>query len=216
MKGLSIEKRKSILSKWCTESGITYRKLAKEEGVSVHAVQNAIRRFGNHYSLSDLPGRGRKPGPSRPNLDHKICKLLAAKKGLLVRDCAKKVGTSIGMVQRAKKRNSLKSYKKQIQSKRTAQQSSTVKTRARKLYEEILSKNKQCIVMDDETYVKLDYKTLPGAQYYTVKQGTIVSNTKKAFFFEKFGKKILVWQAICQCGMTSTPFFTNKTLNAEI
>lgn len=216
MRGLTSEKRQSIISKWCTDKDITYRKLAKDEGVSVHAVQNTIKRFGENYTLNDLPGRGRKPGPSRPKLDEKICKLFASKKGLSVRDCANKACTSIGMVQRAKKRNDLKTYKKQKQPKRTSQQSSAVKTRARKLYEDILVKKKQCIVMDDETYVKFDYKTLPGAQYYTVKEGTVVSNAEKAIFCEKFGKKILVWQAICQCGMISTPFFTDKTLNANL
>lgn len=192
------------------------RKLAKAEGVSVHAVQNAIKRFGMYNTLKDLPGRGRKPGPSKPNLDKKICRQFERKKELSIRDCAKKCGTSIGMVQRAKERNSLKAYRKQKCPKRSQIQASSVKTRARKLYDGILSKRELCIVMDDETYVKLDYKTLPGAQFYTVKQGTDVPNAEKSIFCEKFGKKVLVWQAVCQCGMKSSPFFTLGNMNGEI
>lgn len=216
MRGLTEEKRKSIVTKYCTETGLSMRDLAKQEGVSLHAVQNAINRFGTHYTLKDLPGRGRKAGPSNPELDKKICKAFERKKEVSIRDCAKKCGTSIGMVQRAKARNSLKTYKKQKCPKRSKNQADSVKTRARKLYDEILSKKKMCIIMDDETYVKLDYKTLPGAQFYTVKQGTDVPNSEKSIFCEKFGKKVLVWQAICQCGMKSSPFFTTASMNAEI
>lgn len=35
-------------------------------------------------------------------------------------------------------------------------------------------------------------------------------------FCEKFGKKVLVWQAICQCGMKSSPFFTLWNMKNEI
>lgn len=33
---------------------------------------------------------------------------------------------------------------------------------------------------------------------------------------EKFGRKVLVWQAICQCGQRSRPFFHEGTINTEI
>lgn len=33
--------------------------------------------------------------------------------------------------------------------------------------------------MEDETYVKIDCKTLPGTQYYTVKQKIKVDNSDK-------------------------------------
>lgn len=216
MRGLSIEQRQRIVNKYGSVKNISMRKLAKEEGVSFCAVQNTIKRFGQYYSLEDLPGRGKKPGATRQDLEKKIVQQFAKKKGISVRDCAKKCGTSIGMVQRAKQRNSLKTYRKQKQPKRSSIQSASVKTRARKLYDQILSKKDQCIIMDDETYVKFDYKTLPGAQYYTVKKGLTVPNEEKSIFCEKFGKKILVWQAICQCGLKSTPFFSIGTLNAEI
>lgn len=70
--------------------------------------------------------------------------------------------------------------------------------------------------MDDETYVKLDYKTLPGPQFYTVERGAKVPKEDKAIFCEKFGQKVMVWQAICQCGMKTSPFFVKGNLNSDI
>lgn len=216
MKGLSEEERKSIIIKYCKNPGLPLRKLAKQEGVSVHAVRNAIDRFGKHNTLKDLPGRGRKRAPSNPDLDKKICNTFQRKKEISIRDCAKKCGTSLAMVQRAKARNFLKTYRKQKCPKRSNIQADSVRTRARKLYNEILNNQEMCIIMDDETYVKQDYKSLPGPQFYTVEQGTDVPNKDKSIFCEKFGKKVLVWQAICQCGFKSSPFFTFANINAEV
>lgn len=42
--------------------------------------------------------------------------------------------------------------------------------------------------MDDETYVKLDYKTLPGPQFYTSPEGQDVPGSVRAIYTEKFGK----------------------------
>lgn len=215
MRGLSPEKRKSILDKWCSIKGITLRKLAKLENVSVGAVQNAIKKFGQEYTFVDKPKSGRKPGSSNPNLDRKIVKAYKTNKEASVRDLAKKLGTSIGMVQRAKQRNNLKTYKKQRQPKRSEKQQSSVKSRVRKLYDSILTRKNMCVIMDDETYVKLDYKSLPGPQYYTVQDRSVISDSEKSIFTEKFGKKIMVWQAICECGLKSTPFFTTSTMTAD-
>ena len=70
--------------------------------------------------------------------------------------------------------------------------------------------------MDDETYVKMDFKTLPGPQYYTKSVDENLPLVETTVGIEKFGKKILVWQAICQCGLRSRTFLTNVTINKEI
>jgi transposase len=189
MRGLSAEHRKKIVHKWTTIPGLSLRKLAKQEGVSVKAVRTAIRKFGEENSFLDLPKTGRKRGPVCPKLDKKIQEVFTTKPSASVRDVAKKVGTSISNVVRAKGRLGLKTYRKQRKPKRSPQQAASVKPRARKLYDSILSKNKNCIIMDDETYVKLDYKTLPGPQFYTVKEGKSLEETETSIYTEKFGKK---------------------------
>ena len=70
--------------------------------------------------------------------------------------------------------------------------------------------------MDDETYVKLDHKTLRGPQFFTVNKEEKVTTADMSIQCEKFGKKLMVWPAICQCGKVSSPFVTNKTMNQEI
>ena len=71
-------------------------------------------------------------------------------------------------------------------------------------------------IMDDETYVKFDYKILPGDQYYTVPDGLSVDGADTSIFTEKFGKTAMVWQAICECGMVSEAFVTTDTMKNDI
>lgn len=215
MKGLNPKQREAILCKWCKKK-MSYRKIAKEEGVSVWAVQKTIKRFTEHYTLDDLPGRGRKKAKILSKIDQRIISVFTKEKEISVRDCAKKCGTSSSTVQRVKVRNNFRTYRKQKCPKRSKVQSAKAKQRARKLYRHILNKKFECIVMDDETYVKLDYKTLPGPQFFTVNKEEKVTTADKSIQCEKFGKKLMVWQAICQCGKVSSPFVTNKTMNQEI
>lgn len=70
--------------------------------------------------------------------------------------------------------------------------------------------------MDDETYVKMDTTTLPGPQFYTAKVGENVPDNVKKIPVEKFGKKVLVWQAICSCGKKSSSFYTIGTIGGEM
>lgn len=205
-----------VLDTWMREKGISMNEVAKRFGIHPASVKSIIHKFGEHYTFDDLPGRGRKPGPSDPNLDRKVINLINRNRSMSIRDLAKKAGTSIGMVQRIKKRNNLKTYKKQKVSKQTAEQKSRAKTRARKLYHRILQKPDACILMDDETYVKEDSSTLPGPQFYTAAIGEDVSDHEKSIEVEKFGQKVLVWQAICSCGLKSASFFTKGTINADI
>ena len=49
--------------------------------------------------------------------------------------------------------------------------------------------------MHDETYLKMDYKTLSSPKYYTVCKDTPIED-RQTIQKEKFGKKALIWQAI--------------------
>ena len=216
MKGLSKQVRSQILNKYWTEKGITLKSLAKSFNVSISCVKKTIDRFGQHYSIDDLPGRGRKPGTSDPDLEKRICNVYRQHPESSVRDVAKKLGCSVGMVQRTKQRKSLKTFKKRAVPKRTEKQEQTIKTNARKLYQRICRNETECVIMDDETYVKFDYGQMPGHEYYTVKEGRTVSEAYMYRRTEKFAKKALVWQAICTCGLKSSSFVTTGTINGQI
>ena len=70
--------------------------------------------------------------------------------------------------------------------------------------------------MDDKTYVKADYSQLPGKQYYVAHTKGGVNAIFKFQKMDKFGKKCMVWQAICSCGLKTSPFITTGTINAQV
>ncbi|XP_047993581.1 uncharacterized protein LOC125240438 [Leguminivora glycinivorella] len=216
MKGLTPEQRKRIVDKYVREKGISMRMIAKIEKVSRSAVFNAIKKYGQDLSFKDKPKSGRKIGSHNRNLDSKICRKIKTSPNASIRDVAKKCKTTVGMVQRAKKRNNLRTYRKQRKPKRSQKQAASVKTRLRKLYDTVLTKNEQCIIQDDETYVKLDYSVLPGPQYFTVRKGEQLDEGKTSIYAEKFGSKAMVWQAICECGMKSTAYITTSTMTTDV
>jgi hypothetical protein len=133
-----------------------------------------------------------------------------------VRDIGLKSGVPKSTVQDIKVRCGFKTYKKMKYPGRTASQFVSGKARGRKLIKEKLRQKRYCIIMDDESYFKLDCKTLPGPQFYTVPKGFKPSTALRAVKTEKFGKKVMVWQGICECGLKSSPFFTTETMNAQM
>lgn len=73
-----------------------------------------------------------------------------------------------------------------------------------------------CIVMDDETYVKADFHQLPGQEYFVAKSKFAVPEHVRKKKVSKFAKKYLIWQAICGCGGVSAPYIASGTINGEI
>ena len=84
------------------------------------------------------------------------------------------------------------------------------------LLREKLQGNQKCIIRDNETYCKLDCSTLPGQQFYTISKRTKPDVLLKAFKPEKFGKKFMVWQAICLYGFKTQTFFTNRNMSSKV
>lgn len=189
------------------------KSIAKMVGVSVRTVQRVIKSVQGFETLDDKCRTGRPKGASCKKIEAKVMKEFRKDKSISTRDIAKKVDTSQSMVQRVKKRNNLKTYKKQKSPKRSEIQLRKSIFRARKFFKELLKDSLNCIVMDDETYVKMDFCSLPGPQFYTVEPGAVISDAEKTISMEKFGPKVLVWQAICQCGLRSQPYFTKGTID---
>lgn len=73
------------------------------------------------------------------------------------------------------------------------------------------------MVLDDKTYVKADFTTLPGPQYYTKFVGETLPESATTIGFKKFGKKYLVWQAISSSGLQSDIFVTEgEMINKDL
>jgi hypothetical protein len=70
--------------------------------------------------------------------------------------------------------------------------------------------------MDDETYVKCDFKQVPGQKFYVSTIRGNVSNKYKHSFVHKYAKKLMVWQAICSGGQKTKTFVTSSTMTSEL
>jgi hypothetical protein len=90
------------------------------------------------------------------------------------------------------------------------------KTRARRLYQNVLTKHGGCILMDDETYVKADFKQIPGQKHYYSKIRGSVPKKYKYILMEKYAEKYLIWQALCSCGLKTRAFVTTSNVSSEL
>lgn len=70
--------------------------------------------------------------------------------------------------------------------------------------------------MDDETYIKMNFKQLPGRSYYYARKRGCVAGKFKNIPIDKFGKKALIWQAICRCGLKSRAFVTFSSITSDL
>lgn len=215
MRAISVETRVNILQDWMRNK-TTIRKLAKYYKVSAGGVYHIIRKFGETGEVQDLPKAPKKRGTTDPLMDTKVVKLFEQNKSITVRKVARKTGLSVGTVQNIKKRKGLKTYTKRKVPKRTEKQDITARKRAGLLYNHLRANKQRCILMDDETYVKMDANTIPLKQFYTIRKGDTPSDKDSTIRVGKFDKKVLVWQAICSCGSKSTAFFTTGTINQAV
>lgn len=208
--------RKKIVAKFLENTNSSMRLIASQLHLPVSTVRRNIIKFRDQHTIGDKPKSGRPKGPVNKKLEKIVVQLLKNKSLLSVRDLAQKTQTSASMIQRVKKRQGYKSYKKQKIPKQSVEQRKRSILRARRLYYKICIGFEGCMVLDDETYSKMNLKTLPGPQYYTKKIGGDAANEIKTIQVEKYGPKMLIWQAICSCGQRSRPFFTAGTVNSEI
>jgi hypothetical protein len=132
-----------------------------------------------------------------------------------IRDAAKNLGYTSSMGKLIKGRHGLKSYRKRKVSKRPIEQEGRARSRT-KLLTQKLRHFQGCIKMDDETYVKLDYRSLPGTQFYSARKGEVLNNEVTTIPQKKIDKKTLIWQAIWTCGKKASPFFRMSSINANI
>ena len=70
--------------------------------------------------------------------------------------------------------------------------------------------------MDDETYVKCDFRQIPGQKFYYSTMCGNVSKKYKSILVDKFAKKYLVWQGICSCGLKTKAFVTSANKNSDL
>jgi transposase len=212
---LEKERRETIVHEHLQNPDLSVRKLAKKINLPKSTVSDVLNRFRQGLSVERKPGSGKNTPVQDKKCDKKVVNYFKKNPSISVRDVAKKVKKSPTYIQQVKKRSGLKSYKAQTVPDRNAKQNAMAKSRSRKLYENILTKF-DCVVMDDETYCKADFKQIPGQEFYTSTSRTDVPEEYKTKKRSKFPKKFLVWQAICTCGKKSRTFVTTGTINTDV
>lgn len=216
MQSKELENRKKILHRKNENPELSGSAIAKILKLDKSTVCRVIKRYNETLTVERAVGSGRKPGPIDKKLSERVIRSIKNNPSQSLRDQAKKFKTSKSNIQKIRLRHGLKAFKAIKKPNRTIKQNLTAKKRARLLYENVLTKFQGCIMMDDETYVKMDFKQLPGQKFYA---STIRGNVPKKFKYvlqDKYARKAMIWQAICSCGIKSRIFVTNETMNAKL
>jgi transposase len=182
------EQRVKILLAQQENPTFSHAKLAKLLDVAKSTVTNVLKVFGERLSTARKPGSGSNRNRDMAATTKKVAAKYKRNPNLSIRDAAGKLNVSHTTVQRAKKRAGLSTFKKVKVANRDYKQNMSAKQRSRKLYLNLLTKF-DCVVMDDETYVKADFKQLPGQEFYTASGKGMLAEIFKTIKLSKFPKK---------------------------
>lgn len=169
------EQRERILAKYIENTSASFSSISKDTNIARKTVSDVIKRYRETSTLDRAAGSGRQRFAVTPQNAQKVEAAVKRKPGVSNRDLEKSLKISSRSIRRIKKENNIKTFKCQKAPHRNDAQHAKAKSRARKLYDEILSSNKRCILIDDETKVKADFKQLPGPKFYSKVAGTSVA-----------------------------------------
>lgn len=213
---MELEKRKIVLHKFIQNPNLSSSSIAKSLKMPKTTVCVIIKRYKDTSSISRASGSGGEHNQSNRKLRQKIMRSVKGNPGLSDRDRAKKFNCSASNVRKTRLREGYKSYHAIKYPNRSDKQNLVAKKRARLLYDTTLTKFNGCIIMDDETYVKLDTNQIPGKKFYVSTNRGDVPSRYKYVRLEKYPKKVMIWQAICSCGRKSKAFVTDSTINSNV
>lgn len=213
---MELERRKNIVHKHLENPEWSGSKLAKVLKMPKTTVCRVLKTYMETLSVERNKRTYEKTGSRDRQLRSKVLRCVKANPGLSIRDVARRYNANFQTVRNILARGGYKSYKASKHPNRHMKQNSVAKKRARLLYDHVLTKHKGCTLMDDETYVKLDFKQLPGQKFYIATGRGDVPGRFKFVFADKFAKKAMIWQAICSCGLKTEPFVTSSTMTSQV
>lgn len=216
MSGFKNDIHNKIVHEKVENPNATIKEIAKKLNLVKSTVCRVLKRFREDGTTERKKGSGRKPGRKDPKAVQNIKRSLKQNPGLSDQDRAKRYGVSKSTARRIRLDAGYNMYHVIKQPNRTEKQATVAKTRARRLYENVLTKHKGCLILDDETYVKCDFKQLPGQNYYSAQKRGDCEEKYKFKKQDKYGKKYMIWQCICSCGLKSEAFVISGSLTADI
>lgn len=157
-----LEVRKSIVCKFLENPNLSGRSIGKVLKLPQKTVSRVIKNFKESQSIERKPDSRRRRGPANQELQNKIIRSFKQNPGLSDGDRAQRYGTSASNVRNVRLRGGYKSYHAIKTPNRTHKQSLVARKRARLLHRDVLTKMDGHILLDDETYVKMDFKQMPG------------------------------------------------------
>lgn len=213
---MELEKRKLIVHKHLENPSWSASKLAKVLKFPKSTVCLVIKRYKDTLSVNRAQRIYKKSGTRDKELRRKVLRYVKSNPGVSIRDLAKKYNSNFSTVRNILSREGYKSFCASKHPNRSLKQNLVAKKRARLLYERVLTKFDGCILMDDETYVKMDYKQIPGRKFYLATGRGDVPSRYKFVFADKFARKLMIWQGICSCGLKTKVFITSHTMTSKV
>lgn len=213
---MELENRKKILHIFEENPTWSYSMISKAAGIPKSTVFCVIKRFKKTLTIERAKGSGRKLGTGDKKLAQQVMRSIKQNPELSDRNRAKKNGTSSNTVRRIRLKAGYKCFRAIKVPNRNDIQEKSVKKRSRMLYDQLLTKLEGCFIMDDETYVKVDQGQCPGQKFYVANERLNVHSKYEYIKLDKYGKKMLIWQAICTCGLKSQPYVTSSTLTTDL
>ena len=116
-------------------------------------VNDVIKRYKETLSTNRKRKKSKKVSKTDKELTKRVLRSIKSNPGLS--DRANKYKTSVSTARRIRL-DGLRSYRAIKYANRSEKQNGVAKKRARLLYEQVLTKFNNCLIMDDETYVKMD------------------------------------------------------------
>lgn len=208
--------RNKILHKYLENTTLSYSDIALQTNQHRNTVRRVIIRYKETLSTNRKPGSGGRTHGTDPKVVKNVLAAIKRNPNTSERDLAKKFGIGQPTVNKIKQDHGIKSYKVQKVPDRSEAKLLVVKKRARKLYDDFLTKINSCLVMDDETYVKASFQQLPGQEFFNALNRGNVDVKFRTRKVTKYPKKFLLWQAICTCGKRSKAFVTTGSINSQI
>ena len=153
-------------------------------------VADVIKRYKETLTVERKPGSGRRRGFQSEPVSNRVVKTVKRKPNTSIRELSSKRGLSATWVREVLAIRNLQGFRVQKSVNRTAQQDQRTKTRSGRLYDWFLHNKKMCVVMDDETYVVVDFKQLPGRSFYRVIRRFAVAHQFKYHSLKKSPKRI--------------------------
>lgn len=210
-----VERRKLIVDEFLKNPNSPCRLIAKSVKMSKTTVAKVIKAFKERQTVQRKSGSGGATHFKYKNKYKFIIKSFNEKSQMSVRERAKHYKISKSQMHRIMRKHDFKCFRVQKAPNRNEKQNLTARSRARKLSEKMLTNFNGCLLLDDETYVKKDFKQLPGVSYYVSKVRGKVAGKYRKVLLDKFAPKVMIWQAICSCGMKSKPHAVNGTMKTE-